>query len=393
MTANIPNLSWNAFWRAIFHTDSSLTDLDSIRQAQLLMALSLATFLGNLVASLAHGVNWGWDAEFFSLLSFSALGLLAYSLGRTSLFRMGSSILTWSLAALGYSFLWTGVGTPTASLTSTIPVVLVLGGILFRLPELILLTAASIVVTIAVPFITLQITNLEAARIAGNFFSIAVLLIIMTIFREAISRARMKELRQANEELKSAQDLLEQRVAERTLAAEMARMEAEAARKRLNDQVWENQGLMRLGEAVNNEVTVERQASAAIRALCQHLEAPAGGLFLFSDGLLQMMGGYAYSRDMDSAPKFRPGEGLTGQAALERRPVILTNPPPGYFKIASGLSLALPHQLVCWPFCAGSHLVGVIELGLMSEVTDIQQEFLAQAADTLARKFQKEPNA
>jgi hypothetical protein len=281
-----------------------------------------------------------------------------------------------------------GTGSPTASLTSTLPIALILGGILFRVPELVLLTIAAIGVTLLVPSLTPALSMLEAARLAGNFFSIATLLTLMTFFRESLNRTRLKDLHLSNQELQVIRDSLEQLVAERTLAAEFARMEAEAARKSLDAQLWQNQGLMRLGEALNDNQPTAGLASAALRAVCQHLDAPVGGLFLLREGQLEMAGGYAYPLEPSAALRLRLGEGLLGQAALEKRPTFFANPPEGYFTIASGLSRISPRQLVCWPFCAGDQVLGVLELGLMTELNEAGQQFLANAALSLARKFQ-----
>lgn len=399
MTTDTPSPSqhdpslWISLWQQVIRPHSSLTDLENIRHAQLEMVLALVMSIGYLIVGLAIWATSQASASAITLIGFAGTGLLAYILGRTRWYRLGDSILTWSLACSGYSFIWTGIGTPVASLTSTIPIALVLGGILFRLPELILLTiavsSATLAVSVVSPLLPVEthLTVLEAGRIAGNFFSLATLLMIMAIFRDSINRMRLDDLSRSNHKLQVIQDTLEQQVVERTQAAEKARQEAEAARNVLDAQVWENQGLMQLIEAMGDMQSVTTQANAAIRVICQQLESPVGGLFLLQGDHLQIAGSYAYPIETQSVPRVRLGEGLLGQAALEKRPTFFANPPAGYFPIESGLSSFSPQQLVCWPFCAGERVVGVLELGLMTKMSAPQHQFLEHATTSLVQKF------
>ena len=58
---------------------------------------------------------------------------------------------------------------------------------------------------------------------------------------------------------------------------------------------------------------------------------------------------------------FQMGEGMVGECARERRMISLTNLPPGYLEISSGLGNAAPCQSVAWPLISGDELLGVLE--------------------------------
>ena len=52
---------------------------------------------------------------------------------------------------------------------------------------------------------------------------------------------------------------------------------------------------------------------------------------------LKLLASYAFKERKDLANEFRLGEGLVGQAALEKQRILLTNVPPDYIQISSGL--------------------------------------------------------
>src|SRR5467141_4161754 len=77
---------------------------------------------------------------------------------------------------------------------------------------------------------------------------------------------------------------------------------------------------------------------------------------------LAFQAGYAY-RQRKSLPKeFHLGEGLIGQCALEKRRIVVTQVPPDYVRIGSGLGEATPANLVVMPVLFEGDVRAVIEL-------------------------------
>ena len=64
--------------------------------------------------------------------------------------------------------------------------------------------------------------------------------------------------------------------------------------------------------------------------------------------LLKMLSSYAYRERKSLSNQFRLGEGLVGQCALERERILLTDVPPDYIRISSGLGEA-PRSM--WWYC------------------------------------------
>ena len=71
----------------------------------------------------------------------------------------------------------------------------------------------------------------------------------------------------------------------------------------------------------------------------------------------------SYGLANDKGPDcFHLGEGAAGECARMRQMITLTDLPPGYFEISSGLGSAAPVQSVAWPLVSSGALLGVLEV-------------------------------
>src|SRR6185503_5571538 len=81
---------------------------------------------------------------------------------------------------------------------------------------------------------------------------------------------------------------------------------------------------------------------------------------------------------------FAAGEGFVGQCARERKTVTLTNLPPNYLRIASGLGAAAPIQSVALPLLSKEILLGVIEVGTFRAFNAQEKALLDELLPVLA---------
>src|SRR5207249_108087 len=86
--------------------------------------------------------------------------------------------------------------------------------------------------------------------------------------------------------------------------------------------------------------------------------------------------GYKHRKSVSSA--FALGEGLVGQAALEKKPIVVTEVPDDYVRIASGLGEATPRTIAVLPILFEGKVRGVIELGSFQKLSEIHLTFLEQ---------------
>ncbi len=199
-------------------------------------------------------------------------------------------------------------------------------------------------------------------------------------------RRNEKALRDINSELEQARNSLEEQVAERTQRAEMARAAAETAQKATETQIWLIAGQARLAEQMRGEQDLPTLAHSVIRQLCQYLNVPVGALYGEEAEKLVLWGSYAYIHRKHLSNTFRLGEGLVGQAALEKQPIFL-DVPDDYVVVRSGLGETPPRHIMALPFLYMNQVVGVIELATLSAFTPEQLQFLETVGESIAIAF------
>ncbi|MFE7181310.1 HAMP domain-containing protein [Streptomyces erythrochromogenes] len=164
------------------------------------------------------------------------------------------------------------------------------------------------------------------------------------------------------------------------------------------EQDWLKGNLARISALMQGRRDLDDVASLIMSELtpvvsAQHgaffLAVPAGGTTEIgteggADGSyeLRMRGSYAYAGGQMPI-SFRPGEGLIGAVAEEKRTILVENTPPGYLKISSGLGEAPPAHVIVLPVLFEGKVLGVIELASFTPFTQIQKDFLSQIAEMI----------
>ncbi len=109
------------------------------------------------------------------------------------------------------------------------------------------------------------------------------------------------------------------------------------------------------------------------------------GLFLFDErsSHLRRIATFGLNGD-DAAASFKPGEGLVGQCAQERKPVMISNLPKDYLRISSGLGSGTPTHAAALPLLSSSALLGVIEFASFHAFAKCEQTLLDELLPVVA---------
>ena len=102
-----------------------------------------------------------------------------------------------------------------------------------------------------------------------------------------------------------------------------------------------------------------------------------------SDTELALIATYGYKERKSIANRFKVGEALVGQAALERKAIVITQAPQDYIKISSGLGESAPTSIIVFPVLFEDTVMAVIELASFTPFTEIQQTFLDQLSESI----------
>ena len=91
----------------------------------------------------------------------------------------------------------------------------------------------------------------------------------------------------------------------------------------------------------------------------------------------------AYGFHKSGLTSFTLGEGLTGQAALDKTRIIIDNAPPGYVTVGSGLGEASPTSVVVLPILFEDQVLGVLELASLHKFSDLHLTFFDRFVPTI----------
>ena len=169
-------------------------------------------------------------------------------------------------------------------------------------------------------------------------------------------------------------------------AEEQAKLEAEAANQNLEMQIWQTTGQARLSDRMRGEQDIRTLANSIIQQVCEYLQVQIGALYVVENQGLTLAGHYAYSSKKPT-DHFKIGEGLVGQAAMEKRPLLFRDVPENYISIRSGLGEAAPKNIMVFPLMYVDQVVGVIELGVLTQFNEMQIEFIDRALSNVAIAF------
>ena len=167
-----------------------------------------------------------------------------------------------------------------------------------------------------------------------------------------------------------------------TFRATVASLREEKAVR--EEQEWRSRGTERLNDAMRGEKSLEEFSADIAVCLAEHLDAQVVAISLVPLGGEQLIfsGGYAYVPDR--AKCFRFGEGLAGQAALEKRPIVVSDVPEDPMGISGAFGTVAPRNILCFPLVYEDEVKGVIEIGSFLPFSSRNLDFMEGVARSIA---------
>ncbi len=153
------------------------------------------------------------------------------------------------------------------------------------------------------------------------------------------------------------------------------------------EQYWLKTNLARIAGLLQGHRDLGTVAELIMDELIPLVGAQHGTFFIRDDTgdsvVLRLIAGYGLRAGLGEPSQFRPGQSLIGQVAKTRKPIIVTDAPPDYVKISSGLGEGAPVNLIVLPILFEGQALGVIEAGSFSPFTQVHQDFLEQLMETI----------
>ena len=148
---------------------------------------------------------------------------------------------------------------------------------------------------------------------------------------------------------------------------------------------WFKTGQGRLNDRMRGDQDPASLGRVIITYLAEYLNARIGAIYVADENhRLKLLGSYAFKRRKNLSNEFEFGEGLVGQAALEKESIMLTNVPGDYIAVSSSLGEKPPRNILVFPFLRDGEVMGVIELGTFQEFAQKEVDFLETVSEGIA---------
>ncbi|HBG18996.1 MAG TPA: hypothetical protein DDY32_06890, partial [Desulfobulbaceae bacterium] len=161
--------------------------------------------------------------------------------------------------------------------------------------------------------------------------------------------------------------------------------ELRRASREMERENWLKSGQSEIYERLRGEQEVLGLAQNLLRGLGEHIEFQVGAIYVANDHQqLFLSGSYALYQECRIREKCRFGEGLAGQAALDRQRILVSDLPEDYLFISSGIGKAAPRFLLAMPFIFEDQVKGVLELGSFNAFKNKELELLERLTVAIA---------
>jgi len=154
-------------------------------------------------------------------------------------------------------------------------------------------------------------------------------------------------------------------------------------------QDWLNSNLARFSGMLQGQRDQKTVARLLMSEVTPLVAAHHGAFYVAEDSgedeetELRLIATYGYKERKSIANRFKVGEALVGQAALEKKAIVITQAPEDYIRIASGLGEAAPTSIIVLPVLFEENVMAVMELASFTPFTEVQQAFLDQLSESI----------
>ena len=151
---------------------------------------------------------------------------------------------------------------------------------------------------------------------------------------------------------------------------------------------WISEGLTQVNSMLRDHDDLQVMSDRLIAHIVRYIKANQGGLFIVGEEngtpCIRLQACYAYERKKYIEKTIAIGQGLVGQAYLEREYIYMTELPEKYINITSGLGKTPPRSLLIMPLIINEEVEGILEIASFQEFKDHEIKFIQTLGENIA---------
>jgi len=235
--------------------------------------------------------------------------------------------------------------------------------------------------------------NGEITLIVITSVSSTVVLLFM-MFKHLVSR-RLKSVHDALQGIASRDERLSQSLIE-TKKDEIGQLAQGYNRmlQSINDnnskvqgREWLDSGIAEINSIIQHFKDKSQVSNKLLSHLVRFLDGHLGALYWQEEDRLIPYATFALEKQLTRLKAIKPGEGLVGQVALDKKIMRITTVPQDYYEISSSFGEVKPQSFIIFPIIYNDKVIAIIELAWLEETPDKAVKFLEVASKVLAMSF------
>ncbi len=164
--------------------------------------------------------------------------------------------------------------------------------------------------------------------------------------------------------------------------------QVEESRKEEEIRNWASAGQASVSKILQTNQEIQSTYDQLLSYLVDYMQANQAGLYIVEEEndetFITLGASYAYNKKKYNDKRIEIGQGLVGQAYLERETVHLKEVPDNYITITSGLGKANPNHLLIVPFQVNDVVEALIEIAFFDAIDAYKIEFLERIGEGVA---------
>ncbi len=144
-----------------------------------------------------------------------------------------------------------------------------------------------------------------------------------------------------------------------------------------NTEQWIKDGVNKLNQVLINENELYEVSDKSINFLCSHINAGVGVFYLFDEqnSKLNQYASFAHVVRDELSNEFSLKEGIVGQVAFQKKPILLKNIKKDENLITTGTLTQSAYNTYTFPLIYNKKLFGVVEIGSFKEIEQKELDF------------------
>ncbi len=153
------------------------------------------------------------------------------------------------------------------------------------------------------------------------------------------------------------------------------------------EQDWLKTNLAKFSGMMQGQRSMTSVAQLIMSELTPLVGAHVGTFFVVDydsdETSLSLIASYAFTERKSLSNRYKFKEGLIGQCAFEKKPILITDPPADYIRVSSSAGEAAPKNIIVLPILFEGEIKAVIELASFKAFTPNYLNFLYQMTDSI----------